>query len=48
MAAGSIDGGLDVARGGVDVAAKVELQDELVPPSPLEEVISVTPAMRPN
>jgi hypothetical protein len=35
-----VDGGLDVARRAVDVAAQVELDRDLVLPSVLDEVIS--------
>ncbi len=43
------DGRLDVARGAVDVAVQIELERDLTScPSVLDDVISVTPAMRPK
>ena len=49
VAAGGIDGRLHVARRRVDIAVQIELQrDAGRPPSVLEDVISVTAAMRPN
>ena len=48
IAAGCVDGGLHVARGGIDVAVEIELQDDVGGAQRADEVISVTPAMRPN
>ena len=48
LAARGVDGGLDVARRGIDIASRSNCNVMLVEPSPLVEVISVTPAMRPN
>ena len=45
---GGIDGRLHVARGGVDVADQIELHRNRVVPNELADVISVTPAIRPN
>ena len=49
LASGRVDRRLHVARGAVDVAIEVELQRDLRRArAELVEVISVTPAMRPN
>ena len=49
VSARRIDGRLHVSRGGIDIAVQVELQgDAAVIPRVLDEVISVTAAMRPN
>ena len=43
-----VDGRLYVARGPVDIAVQIELQRNVVEPMVLDDVISVTPAMRVN
>ena len=48
LAARRIDGRLHVARRGIDIPVQIELQRDAGAAELLDEVISVTPAMRPN
>ena len=48
LAARRVDGRLYVARSGIDIAVQLELHDDRRRSEKLVEVISVTPAMRPN